>query len=143
MEFSVKTEIHSSRMRTVCSSSRLQGGGVSASVHAGKHIHPLWGLDTPSLGLGLGLKTPSQAWAWTPPRADPWAWAYTPLVWAWNPPRAWTWKPPPRPGPGHLPGQTPAPGHGPGHPPPLSRPPTPGHGPGHPLPMNRMTDRQV
>ena len=41
-----QTRMHSSRMCTVRSSSRLLG--VSASVHAGIHTHPLGlGLDTP------------------------------------------------------------------------------------------------
>ena len=63
VEIASITRMHSSRMRTACSSSRLLGGGVSASVHAG--IPP---------PLGVGLETP-------------WVWAWrTPWVWAWRPP---------------------------------------------------------
>ena len=51
--------MHSSRMRTACSTSCL-GGEVPASVHAG--ILPGVGLETP---LGVGLETP-QGWAWKP-----------------------------------------------------------------------------
>ena len=50
--------MHSSRMRTARSSSRLLG--VSASVHAGIHLFP----------PGLGLNTP-WVWAWRPPQPDP------------------------------------------------------------------------
>ena len=87
------TRMHSSRMRTARSSSRLLGEGVSASVHAGIHIPsppppgpghslpPGVGLETPqcgprdpSVGLetppGVGLETP-QVWAWRPPQPDP------------------------------------------------------------------------
>ena len=46
--------MHSSRMRTARSSSRLQGG-VPASVHAG--IHPL-GVDLETLPLARPLKLP-------------------------------------------------------------------------------------
>ena len=47
------TRMHSSRMRTARSSSRLLGGGGSASVHA--RIHPPGlGLDTTPLGPGPG-----------------------------------------------------------------------------------------
>ena len=54
--------MHSSRMRTARSSSHLQGGWVSASVHAG--IHPwVWTCRPP---LGVGLETPL-VWAWRPP----------------------------------------------------------------------------
>ena len=52
------TKMHSSRMRTVRSSSRLLGG-VSASVHAGIH--------TPPLCLGLDTRPPRQ----TPPEPGP------------------------------------------------------------------------
>ena len=52
-------------MRTARSSSRLGGGVVFASVHAG--IPPCVGLETP---LGVGLETP-QVWAWRPPQARP------------------------------------------------------------------------
>ena len=77
--------MHSSRIRTARSSSRLLGRGVSASVHAG--IHPLGlGLDTPlvlglkpppgvglDMHLGVGLDPPSQT-----PQTSPWLWALTP-----------------------------------------------------------------
>ena len=61
------TRMHSSRMCTTRSSSRLVGGGA-ASVHAG--IHP------------LGPGTP-WVWAWTSPHPDP---QPPPWVWAWIPP---------------------------------------------------------
>ena len=69
--------MHSSRMRTVRSSSHLLGRGVSALVHAG--IHPLGlGLDTPMPGpghpmpgpghpLALGLDTPPDLGLDSPP----------------------------------------------------------------------------
>ena len=58
------TSVHSSRMHTIHSSSRLLGGWVSVLVHAG--IHPLrLGLDNP---LGLGLDTRK---VWTPPGRPP------------------------------------------------------------------------
>ena len=75
--------MHSSRIRTARSSSRLLGGGVSASVHVG--IPP---------GCGPG-DTPL-VWAWRPPQARP---LNSPWVWAW------------RPGPGQTP-QLPPPGVG-------------------------------
>ena len=71
--------MHSSRMRTVRSSSRLPGGGVCLSA--------CW--DTHPRAWAWAW-TPPCAWAWTPP------WADTP------PPRAWAWTPLGRP-PGWTP----------------------------------------
>ena len=66
------TRMHSSRMRTACSSS-----------HHGGDLHTPLGADLPSPGAGtpLGADPPEQA----PPR-----------VWAWRPPslRVWAWRPP-------------------------------------------------
>ena len=112
----VRTRMHSSRMRTVCSSSRLLGGGEGGvCLSAWWHTHPrAWVWTPPGLGLdplGMGLNPrrqtpqPTLGPGPTPPRADP--------------------QPPPGPGPRHPP-QTP------------NLPPGPG--PRHP-PVNRMTDR--
>ena len=81
--------MHSSRMRTARSSSRLLGGGGSASVHVG--IPP-----------GVGLETPL-VWAWRPPCVG----LETPLGVAWRPSGC---------GPGDPPDHTPQPpslGYGP------------------------------
>ena len=105
--FTLKTRMHSSRMRTARSSSRLLGEGVSASVHAGIHTRPRVWAWRPS--LGVGLETPPSVsldpWVWDlrpPPSQTPqlphWVWAWRPLppgqtpqpppwVWAWRPAR--------------------------------------------------------
>ena len=107
--------MHSSRLRTVRSSSRQLWGG-SVSVHAGIH-HPLGvGLETPP-PPGVGLETPQRCGPGVPPTpwcrpGDPPLWpdpstSPPPRVWAWRllsgqtpqlPPlvRAW-WSPPPPP----------------------------------------------
>ena len=80
--------MHSSRMRTARSSSRLLG--VSASVHAGIHLFP----------PGLGLNTP-WVWAWRPPPARPINFqpgcgpGETPSQTPQPPSLVWAWKPPP------------------------------------------------
>ena len=79
--------MHSSRMRTVCSSTTAWG--VSASVHAGIHTPPAWAW-TP---LGLGLETPPQP----DPPTSPW-------VCSWRPPGQ-----SPQPPPGYGPGDPPQP----------------------------------
>ena len=70
-----KIRMHSSRMRTVRSSSRLLGGGMSASVHAGIHTHTWPGPGhPPGLGLEAPLARPSNlplGIAWRPPQPDP------------------------------------------------------------------------
>ena len=90
------TRMHSNRMRTARSSSRLWGGGGGICLSA------CWGLDPP----GLGLETPSAR----PPTP--------PCVWAWVPPC-----PDPLPGVGLETPQTPnlPPGPGPWHPQPVNR----------------------
>ena len=60
--------MHSSRMLTVRRSSRLLGGGLSASVHSGIYTPPP-GFGHPP-APGLDLDSP-QAWAWTPPGQTP------------------------------------------------------------------------
>ena len=85
--------MHSSRTRTIRTSTHLGGGDVCLS--ACWDTHP----------LGLGLDTP-WAWDWTPP----WAWAWTPPGPGHSP---WPGHPlgldtsplgrPPGPGPGHRP----------------------------------------
>ena len=95
--------MHSSRMRAVRSSSRLLGGGVSASVHAGIHTPSRPG-PGPSPPPGLGLETPHLLPGYGP--GDP------PL-----PPclclPVYAWRPPPRQTPPNLPPgmglETPAP----------------------------------
>ena len=62
-----KTRMHSSRMRTACSSSRLLG--VSASVHAGIHP-PAWPGPGPGPGPRPGHSPPTDAGLETP-RPDP------------------------------------------------------------------------
>ena len=85
-----KTRIHSGRMRTTRSSSRLQEGGCLSS-----------GIHTPRPGPGQPGHPP--AWAWTPPRPGPGhpllgrqspgmgldipSWADTALNMSWTPPR--------------------------------------------------------
>ena len=66
------TRMHSSRMHTAHSSSRLLGG--SASLHAGLHT-----FSPPLPGPG----DPPQVWAWRPPSQTP---QLPPWVWAWRPP---------------------------------------------------------
>ena len=79
--------MHSSRMRTARSSSRLLEGGVCLSA--------CW--DTHPLGVGLetprpDLSTSPWVWAWRPPQPDP---STSPWVWAWRPPTHQTPRPPP------------------------------------------------
>ena len=84
----VKTRMHSSRMRTVRSSSPF-AAGVFASMHAWIHAPLALGQETaPPPGPGPG---------------DPPSW-----VWAWRP----ALRRPPQPDPPNLP-----PGYGPRHPP--------------------------
>ena len=114
--------MHSSRMRTARSSSRLLGGEVCLSACWDTH-------------LGVGLEPTDQVWAWNPPH--PGQTPQLPPVWAWRlpcvgleTPQVWAWRPPPsRCGPGNSPQARPLnfpPGCGPGdlhgmlgyHPPP-------------------------
>ena len=113
--------MHSSRMGTARSSSRLLGAVWFSAC---------WDPPPPGVGLettplGVGLKTPNQ----TP--------FFAPGAWAWRPPN-----PPTSPGCG--PGDPPnlPPGCGPGDPP-QPDPSTSPLGVGLETPMNRMTDRQV
>ena len=81
----LNTRMHSSRMRTTCSSSCLLWGWVCLSA--------CW--DTPQVWasrppLGVCLETPSGCG----PGEIPWVWAWRPpWVWAWRPPKVWAWKP--------------------------------------------------
>ena len=59
--------MHSTRIRTACSSSRQLWGGPP-SVHAGIHPHPQCGPGDP---LAVGLETP-QVSAWIPPQVSAW-----------------------------------------------------------------------
>ena len=87
-------------MRTARSSSRLRGGGMSASVHAGIHPHPqVWAWRTP---LGVGLETSPGVDLENPPPSQ--TSQPSPWVWAWRPPPARPLNlPPPGCGPGDLP----------------------------------------
>ena len=82
-----ETRMHSSRMRTARSSSRVGGEVVSAPVHAG--IPPwVWAWIPPRYGpgdpLGVGLETPLGVGLETPPGQTP---QLPPWVWAWRPAR--------------------------------------------------------
>ena len=74
------TRMHSSRMRTARSSSRLLGGIVCLIACRDTH--------------------PPQVWAWRTPQV--WAWR-TPQVWAWRPPQGVGLEIPPGCGPGDPP----------------------------------------
>ena len=104
------TRLHSSRMRTVRSSSRLLGGGVSISVHAG--IPPqAWAWrppsgQTPQPPPGYGPGDTSQPDPPQPPGygpRDPLDPPTSPLAWAWIPPPGQT----PQPPLGYRPGDPP------------------------------------
>ena len=72
------TRMHSSRMCTARSSSRLLGGLPQCMLG----YPPGVGLETP---LCVGLETPGCG-PGDPPRPDP---STSPCVWAWNPPPPW------------------------------------------------------
>ena len=119
--------MHSSRIRTVRSSSRLLG----------REGLPQWMLGLP-LPPGVGLATPWE-FVWRPPsRPDPSISPPAPWVWAWRPPGVgletplqdrtlnfppwvWAWRPPPKPDPSTSPLvvglETPSPGQTPQFPP--------------------------
>ena len=127
------TRMHSSRMRTVHSSSCLLGG--SASMHAGKHSPTGLGLDPHPLGLDPPSQTPTSPWVWAwtpqphlptsplglglenPPPARPPPKSPQPPSWVW----AWRLPQPDNPnllpgsGPGESPSQTPNLPTGSGH----------------------------
>ena len=67
-----ETRMHSSRMRTARSSSRLLGGGCLPQCMLGYPWVWTWRLETAPQDVA---QRPPQVWAWRPPQ-----------VWAWTPP---------------------------------------------------------
>ena len=77
-KFTWITRMHSSRMRTACSSSR-QGGGVSTSVHAG--IPPRCGPGDPParpLNFPPGVRLETHPPPGQTPQLSLWVWAWRP-----------------------------------------------------------------